>query len=303
MKQLQAFVRVAELASFSKAATALDSSQSALSRQVRQLEIELGRHLLHRNGRGVTVTAAGERFLARSAGILRQLEAAREELHADDASPAGQVVVGLPLRIASRLAAPLVIGFRKMFPRATMRIVEGPTAAIADWIMLGRVDLGLLNNPVSTPQLHCQPIYAEDLYLVAARGRTLAAGMVRLRELHRYPLVLPARPHPVRNLIDEICARCKVTLTITQEIDSIEAILQLIQEGYGYGILARNNIPAEGGFQSARIGAPAITNQLVVGTAAQRPLSVLVRRTVELVTQEARAAAPADATYPGATSP
>jgi LysR family nitrogen assimilation transcriptional regulator len=293
MKQLQAFVRVAELASFSKAATALDSSQSALSRQVRQLEIELGRHLLHRNGRGVTVTAAGERFLARSAGILRQLEAAREELQADDASPAGQVVVGLPLRIASTLAAPLVLGFRKAFPQATIRVVEGPTAAISDWILLGRVDLGLLNNPTATPQLHRQSVYAEDFHLVGARGRSLT-GTVRLRDLHRYPLVLPARPHPVRNLIDEICGRRNVTLTIAQEIDTIEAILQLIQEGYGYGILVRNNIPGLAGFQTARISAPAITNQLVVGTAAQRPLSVLVRRTVELVMHEAQAAAPAD---------
>jgi LysR family nitrogen assimilation transcriptional regulator len=298
MKQLQAFVRVAELASFSKAATALDSSQSALSRQVRQLEIELGRHLLHRNGRGVTVTAAGERFLARSAGILRQLEAAREELHADDASPAGQVVVGLPLRIARRLAARLVIRFRAAYPRAAIRIVEGPTAAITDWILLGRADLGLLNNPAATPQLHCQPVYAEDFHLVGARGTAPAAGTIRLRDLHRYPLILPARPHPVRNLIDEICARRQVTLTIAQEIDTIEAILQLVQEGYGYGILARNSIPPSDDFQAARIGAPAITSRLVVGTAAQRPLSVLVRRTVELVMQEARAAAPADSHRP-----
>jgi LysR family nitrogen assimilation transcriptional regulator len=298
MKQLQAFVRVAELASFSKAATALDSSQSALSRQVRQLEIELGRHLLHRNGRGVTVTAAGERFLARSSGILRQLEAAREELHADDASPVGQVVVGLPLRIASKLAARLVIGFRERNPRATLRVVEGTTAAIADWILLGRVDLGLLNNPTATPQLHCQSVYAEDFHLVGARGGAPVAKTVRLRDLHRYPLIIPARPHPVRNLIDEICDRRKVTLTIAHEVDTIEAILQLVQLGFGFGVLARNSIPDSADFQAARITAPAITNQLVVGTAAQRPLSVLVRRTVELVMDEARDAAPADSHRP-----
>jgi LysR family nitrogen assimilation transcriptional regulator len=295
MKQLQAFVRVAELASFSKAAITLDSSQSALSRQVRQLEIELGRHLLHRNGRGVTVTAAGERFLAHSAGILRQLEAAKEELHADDASPVGQVVVGLPLRIASRLAARLVIAFREAYPRATIRIVEGPTAAITDWILLGRVDLGLLNNPTSTPQLHCESVYTEDFHLVGARARPLAAAKtVRLRDLHRYPLIIPARPHPIRHLIDEMCDRRKVTLTIAQEIDTIEAILQLIRQGFGYGILARNNVPESTDFMTARITAPAITNRLVVGTAAQRPLSVLVQKTVELITLAARDAAPAD---------
>ena len=120
------------------------------------------------------------------------------------------------------------------------------------WILLGRVDLGLLNNPTATPQLHCLPVYAEDLHLVGARGRPLA-GTVRLRDLHRYPLILPARPHPVRNLIDEVCSRRKVALTIAQEIDTIEAILQLIQQGFGYGILARNTIPVSAGFQTARI--------------------------------------------------
>ncbi|HTV77624.1 MAG TPA: LysR substrate-binding domain-containing protein [Steroidobacteraceae bacterium] len=298
MKQLQAFVRVAELSSFSKAATALDSSQSALSRQVRQLEIELGRHLLHRNGRGVTVTAEGERFLARSAGILRQLEAAREELHAADASPVGQVVVGLPLRIASQLAAGLVLAFRERYPKAVIRIVEGPTAAITDWILLGRVDLGLLNNPNATPQLHSQPVYAEDFHLIGSRPRPPAAATVRVRDLHRYPLILPARPHPVRQLIEEVCDRRKVTLDIAQEIDTIEAILQLIQRGLGYGILARNNIPESREFTTARITAPSITNRLVVGTAAQRPLSVVVRRTAELLLEQARAAAPADAREP-----
>ena len=207
-------------------------------------------------------------------------------------------MVGLPLRIASKLAARLVIGFRERNPRATLRVVEGTTAAIADWILLGRVDLGLLNNPTATPQLHCQSVYAEDFHLVGARGGALVAKTVRLRDLHRYPLIIPARPHPVRNLIDEICDRRKVTLTIAHEVDTIEAILQLVQLGFGFGVLARNSIPDSADFQAARITAPAITNQLVVGTAAQRPLSVLVRRTVELVMDEARDAAPADSHRP-----
>ena len=187
------------------------------------------------------------------------------------------------------------MGFRTAFPKATLRIVEGPTAAIHDWLLLGRVDLGLLNNPPPTPQLHCELVYAEDFHLVAGRAGSVALPRtVALRTLHRYPLILPGRPHAVRNLLDDVCQRRRVTLDIALEIDPIEAILELVREGLGYCILTRNSISADDRFQSARITAPAVTNQLVVGTPVQRAMSALVRRTAALLAREARAVAPPD---------
>lgn len=80
LKKLRSFIRVAEQSSFSQAAQTLDQSQSMVSRQVRQLELELGKTLLKRNGRGVTLTAEGRQLLEHGKGILRQVEIAEQAL-------------------------------------------------------------------------------------------------------------------------------------------------------------------------------------------------------------------------------
>src|SRR4029453_585172 len=101
LKQLDYFVHVAELGSFSKAASLLSIAQSALSHQVRQLEVELKQTLLHRNGRGVTPTDAGKRLLDHARGILMQVNRARDDLAAARGAPVGHVVLGLPGSLAA----------------------------------------------------------------------------------------------------------------------------------------------------------------------------------------------------------
>src|SRR6188768_181286 len=113
LKQLEYFVRVAELGSFTRAAAALDIAQPALSRQVRLLEVELRQNLLVRNGRGAVPTEAGKLLLDHGRGILHQVERAREELGRVRGSLAGRVAVGLPPSVAKVLAVPLIREFRR----------------------------------------------------------------------------------------------------------------------------------------------------------------------------------------------
>ena len=102
LKQLDYFVHVVETGSFTKAASLLSVAQSALSHQVRQLEVELRQVLLYRNGRGVTPTDAGKRLLAHARGILVQVNRARDELAEARDAPVGHVVLGLPATMARR---------------------------------------------------------------------------------------------------------------------------------------------------------------------------------------------------------
>src|SRR2546422_8210 len=98
LRQLDYFVHVAELGSFSKAASLLSIAQSALSTRVRKLEVELKQPLLHRNGRGVTPTDAGKRLLVHARGILMQVDRTRAELAEFRSTPSGHIVIGLPPR-------------------------------------------------------------------------------------------------------------------------------------------------------------------------------------------------------------
>ena len=96
LKQIESFVSVAELGSFTRAAAALGIAQPLLSRQVRQLELEFRQTFLLRNGRGVTLTEAGLVLLEHGRGILHQVALAREELGSIRGALAGRVSVGLP---------------------------------------------------------------------------------------------------------------------------------------------------------------------------------------------------------------
>ena len=146
LKQLAYFVRVAELGSFTRAAEALGVAQPALSRQVRQLEVELRQSLLARNGRGALPTEAGKLLLAHGRGILHQVQRAHEELGRLRGALAGRVAVGLPTSLARVLTVPLTRAFRQAMPEASLSISEGLSVALLESLLNGRLDIAVLYN-------------------------------------------------------------------------------------------------------------------------------------------------------------
>ncbi len=166
LKQLEYFVRVAELGSFTRAAVSLDIAQPALSRQVRLLEVELHQSLLIRNGRGAVPTEAGKLLLAHGRGILHQVERAREELGRVRGSLAGRVAVGLPTSLARVLTVPLTRTFRAELPDATISISEGLSVGMQESLMSGRLDIAVIYNAQPTPETEVSPLLEEELLLV-----------------------------------------------------------------------------------------------------------------------------------------
>ena len=147
LRQLEYFVRVAELGGFSRAATALDVAQPALSRQVRLLEVELRQNLLTRNGRGAVPTEAGQLLLEHARGILHQVERARDELARMRGGLAGRVALGLPPSVARALAVPLMHAFRQQLPEARLAIIEALSTSMQEQIGTGRLDLPCSTTP------------------------------------------------------------------------------------------------------------------------------------------------------------
>jgi LysR family nitrogen assimilation transcriptional regulator len=112
LRQLESLVAIADSGSFSRAAVALDLAQPSLSRQIAQLESDLGQRLLVRTGRGVVPTAAGEVLLLHARAMLDSARRARDELRDMSASPSGRVIVGMPPRVALGLSAASVFRAR-----------------------------------------------------------------------------------------------------------------------------------------------------------------------------------------------
>jgi LysR family nitrogen assimilation transcriptional regulator len=295
LKQLSYFVHVADLGSFTRASTLLDVAQPALSRQVRQLEVELRQRLLNRNGRGVTLTDAGQRLLEHGRGILHQVERAREDLEEMRGAPVGHAALGVPPTVGRILTGPLVSAFRERFPKATLGIVEGLSTFLLERLVSGRVDVGLVYNPAPTPAIETQPLVVEPLYLIgpadgrhgaARRSRPGIGKPVPLRELPNYGLIVPGRPNALRMYIESQLAAIGSRINVTWEVDGIAAILDLVGRGLGYAVLSVNalrNEPLGARLLPRPIVRPRLAVTLAIATSSQRPLTPLGRRVVDLV--------------------
>jgi LysR family nitrogen assimilation transcriptional regulator len=202
-KQLEYFVHVAELGSFTRASSFLSVAQPALSRQVRTLEVELRQPLLERNGRGVTLTEAGKRLLAHARGILQQVERAQLDLEDHRGAATGRLAIGLPPSVSRTLTGPLVKAFRERFPKATLSVVDGLSNYMMEWLAIGRLDCAVVYNVTPSPTVDLLPVLDEQLYLVSGRagvkGSKLIGPPIALSKIADYRLVIPGRPHSLRS--------------------------------------------------------------------------------------------------------
>lgn len=287
LKQLEYFVRVAELGSFSKAAMIINIAQPALSRQVRLLETDLRVNLLTRTGRGVVLTEVGQRLFDHSVGILQLVARATDDIELTRDEPAGRIVIGLPPSIGRRLTLPLVEGFRRTLPKARLAIVEGLSTHLTEWIATGRVDLGLVHNPEPNPAIEVTPVLDEALGLIGpAPSEGGATAPLPLAELVGYPLILPERTHAMRKLLETQAAFSDLKLTVVLEVSSVPSILDLVTAGYGHAVLTETALAASGrpeAFSHRPLVDPGLTSTLFLAQSAQKPITPLGRRTTRLL--------------------
>ena len=291
LKQLEYFVQVAELGSFSKAAVVLDIAQPALSRQVRSLETELHQQLFLRNGRGVTLTDAGKRLFDHSVAVLQLMAHAREDLGASRDEPIGRVTIGLPPSMGRQLTLPLIDRFKKELPAARLAIVEGLSTHIVEWVTTGRIDIGLVYNPEAQPGLEITPLLQEQLGLVshAPKGKRKRAALppLPMKELSRYPLIVPERVHAMRRLLDTQAALAGIKLDIAWEVSSVPSIIDLVCAGYGYAVLTASGVAASarsGELVTRRLVDPTPVSVLCLAISAHRRPTPLTQHTMRLLT-------------------
>ena len=309
LKQLEYFVRVAELGSFTRAALALDIAQPALSRQVRLLEVELRQTLLTRNGRGALPTEAGKLLLAHGRGILHQVARAREELGRVRGSLAGRVAVGLPTSLARVLTVPLIRAFRTELPDATLSITEGLSVPMQESLIAGRLDIAVLYNAQPATEIEITPLLEEDLLLVQRCSLGLAEdpppGPITLRELAQLPLVIPTRPNAIRMHVESELANIGCRLNIALEIDGVSAILDLVADGAGSAVLSRNAVASSirpSAFSVRTITEPVLRTKVSLATSSLRPATLTQQTTMGLLHRITRQTIAAESTQVSRTA-
>ncbi|MFZ4479050.1 MAG: LysR family transcriptional regulator [Rhodoferax sp.] len=280
LKQIESFVRVAEMGSFTRAALALGMPQPLLSRHVRQLEVEFRQTFLLRNGRGVSLTEPGSVLLEHGRGILHQVALAREELESVRGALGGHVSIGLPPSLSRLIAVPLTLEFRKRMPNAHLILTEGFSVAMNDGLRSGRLDMAVVYNTPHSPDIETRVLHREALVLIASEasvkrmtGAALKARMP-LSALAGLPLIVPSRPNAFRILIETELVRLNCKPRIELEVDGLNAILDLVDEGLGFAVLppyTLSNLRRPHGFSTHKLHSPQLVCELMLITSARRP--------------------------------
>jgi LysR family nitrogen assimilation transcriptional regulator len=239
-EDLNAFVVVARLKSFSRAALQLRVAQSSLSKRVQRLEGRFGVELLARHGRGVRITEAGAVLLARSEGLVAELQAVERDVSALVSEPSGEVRIALP-PLTSYLVSPLIVEqCEKRFPKIRPQLREGTAADTHAWLSRGEIDLGLLYNPEVGSDCEVRPFISEPLFVIGPRVDAGAPPPrpYTIKDLAHLPLMLPRRPHSIRVLIDRLCAGRGIHPNVKYEVDGVNTLKGMIEHGQGVTIFS-----------------------------------------------------------------
>lgn len=285
--QLKYFIQVAEYGSFSRAAAALEVAQPFLSRQIRRLEVELHKHLFYRHGRGILLTDSGRHFLQTAQCVVQQLERAAKFISVSDNELTGHFSLGIPPSLTRGLAVPLLRSFTERFPRARLAVVEGLSRNLSERLLAQKLDAALLHDPAASQLMLAEPLSTENMCLISRKGTFPPEfESVKFGSLADLQLVFPSRPHPLRSIVEIQAAKSGVSLNFAHDIDGVETILELIQEGFGHTI-ASATVVRLGRYRETLsalpIVEPEMASTITLATAQRQPPTPLHQMTLDMV--------------------
>lgn len=293
LKQLKIFIRVAETGSLSKASDRLRLAQPALSRHIRMLEAEIGLDLFVRHGRGMDLTEAGMALFGKVSGLVFQLEKSIDDIRGLPGEPCGHVSLGLMPTISHILASRVARRVAAELPQVSLRICEGLTGHLIEWLHRGEIDLSLLPGPGADLHLRVIDLLFEEFVLVGPKDCGLSMDKpVAVHSLEKLSLILPGRPHGQRMVVEAAAEKAGAKLSVKFEADSLPLMLDLVESGLGYTVLPMSAIYHEletGRFRTAPLTRPAVPRQLILALPTSRIDTRATTAVTALVIDEIRA--------------
>ncbi len=290
LKGIRYFVQIAELGSITRAAQHLRVAQPALSRHIHALEQELGVSLLVRLPRGVRLTTAGRQFLDHCQRILRELNRAQDELRGGDGSAQGRVILGVSPTTGPLLLPGVVERMRRQCPQISLKVVDGFSNQLYDWLQAGRADVAVLTNPVNSRTVKVTPLISEPVVVFVPADQR-PQRFLTVAELARTPLV---STEAIRIIADEQLQRHKARVLVEAEIDAVEAIRRLVLRGTSLALMPVSTFHedlASGRLQALPVVDANIHRILTLGQQAERRPSAAIDEVAQIVSAEVRALA------------
>lgn len=296
LRQFKYFVAIVDCGSLSRAAQQLFIAQSALSKQMAELEGELGTQLLLRSRNGVAMTEAGKVFYEYAQGITKQVRDARAAVHVAAESVAGAVVAALPQSVSPMVARPLVRAAARRYPDVVLHLNEELTGNMADQLLRGRVDVAMFSPAMAAEDIQFTPLVEEDFVFLDApqSPHALPPGDVSIEQAIARPLVWPAHAHGhcTRWLVDAVLEQAGHSAArVAAEINSVYTLKAAVEAGLGPTImpfgLAQREVQ-EGRLVAHRIDWPSMHRTLGLCVSVHLPVTNAKRAVCTLIADVVR---------------
>ena len=240
--QLETFIEVARLLSFSRAAEKRFRTQPAISSQIRSLEEDVGARLLDRSGGKVSLTASGKLFLKFAEETLDARKAAMTAIAETERVPKGEIVVGANEGTCLHILPEVFAHFKKQYPDVSVSIRRADFAKVLESVIDNSVDFGVVSLPVTDNRLTAVLIHRDDLVLIVTPRHPLAKlKSAKAEDIAQYPLVMPKVGH-TRDALDQLFHEHKLKPRYAMELDSSELLKRFVAADVGVGFISRSNV-------------------------------------------------------------
>ncbi|MBX7053868.1 MAG: LysR family transcriptional regulator [Pyrinomonadaceae bacterium] len=247
IRQLKAFLAIAEAKTFTAGARRVNVTQAAISMQIRQLEDEVGLPLFTRTPRRVIITEAGEYLLERARKILREHDTALSEIAELGGAEHGRLRIGSASAMFATQQLPGIMqALRVKFPNSELSVSSGTSQALVDKIMHGEIDTAFVSLPVENSSITTDLLFSDEIVAIAHPTHPLAnERFISAAALAGEQLILGERGGNTRRMIDDFFNAANVRPNVVMELSRQEAINQMVENNLGVGMAGAKTVSKE----------------------------------------------------------
>jgi DNA-binding transcriptional LysR family regulator len=269
--QLETFLEVARLCSFSRAAEKRFRTQPAISSQIRALEEEVGAKLLDRSGGKVSITGSGKIFQKWAEETLDARKAVVTAIAEAERVPRGEIVVGANEGTCLHILPEVFSEFKKQYPTVAVNIKRADYARVLENVIDNSVDFGVVSLPVTDNRLTVVLIHRDELVIITPPHHSLAKmKSAPIADVTKFPLLMPKAGH-TRDALENLFYERKLKPQYSMELDSSELLKRFVAADVGVGFIARSNVD-----EDVRAGTLAVIN--IADVQIRRDLALVFRK-------------------------
>ncbi|NNJ12233.1 LysR family transcriptional regulator [Chloroflexales bacterium ZM16-3] len=289
LRHLRYFEAVARHSHVTRAAAELHIAQPALSKQISQLEHELGVALFDRVGRNVRLTEAGEALLPHARAVMAQVEASRAEMAERIGLRKGRATVGAPPTVGNQLLPPVLAAFNKRYAGIELRLHEAGVQTLLDLLETGLTDVAVVTLPVDDEHLTVVPIFTEEMVIAVWRGHRLSGrSEVSINELAGEPWVLSPENYELREAALNACEQAGFTPRVVLDGGETDTLLRFVAAGIGIALVPRLAVQGSGDLVALRVSGQELQRSLGVVWRGDRVASPAARALREFLVEQLR---------------